>query len=37
MESSGSGQQSALEPVYSAHVTAALAGTKNGKEIALAK
>lgn len=38
LESSGSGQQSPLEPVYSGHITAAVvAGMKNVKEIAVAK
>lgn len=37
LESSGSGQQGTLEPVYSGHITAAAAGTKTVKEIAIAK
>lgn len=37
LESSGSGQQSTLEPVYSGHITAAVVGMKNVKEIAVAK
>lgn len=37
LESSGSGQKGTLEPVYSGHITAAAAGTKTVKEIALAK
>lgn len=37
LESSGSGQQCTLKPVYSGHITAAVAGTKTVKEIAVAK